>query len=144
MKICSVCRQSKDMDSFHNYKASNDGKMYRCKSCDYEARKKWRLDNPERSQLSARSRRLKHVYGITLDEYYAMLSAQEGCCAICGLEENKSALISLQKNISFAVDHCHVTNKIRGLLCNQCNRALGMFGDNKDILKKALDYLNKH
>ncbi len=143
MKTCTVCGQSKELSEFYNYKANKDGKMYRCKSCDNEARKKWMSANPERSQESQRGRNLKHKYGISLDQYSQMLVKQGGCCGICGVEENK-ALYGLNKSLNFAVDHCHTTGKVRGLLCNQCNRALGMFYDDKDIVKKALDYLLTH
>jgi hypothetical protein len=78
---------------------------------------------------------LKRRFGITLEEYLAMESAQEGLCAICGRPEPSG------KNM--AVDHCHKTGKVRGLLCHLCNRSLGGFGDDPEVVRAALTYLLK-
>ena len=143
MKTCTVCKEAKDLNDFYRYKASKDGKSYRCKKCDDLSRLKWLTDNPDRSRESQRKRNLKHKYGMTLEEYNAMLSTQGGSCAICGVTENKVTGDRFSK-ISFAVDHDHATGKVRGILCNQCNRALGMFGDNQKTLLSALKYLETH
>lgn len=84
----------------------------------------------------------KTKYGITMDEYTLMLEAQDYRCAICGEAEttkNKQGQIA-----SLCVDHNHVTNKVRGLLCRMCNSALGKFKDSIEILDKAKSYLNQH
>lgn len=85
---------------------------------------------------------LKKEFGITLEYYYSLLKEQNNVCAICKQPEtlwNKRHL--RPQNLS--VDHCHTTGKIRGLLCNNCNRAIGMLKDNKNVLQAALDYLSK-
>ena len=69
---------------------------------------------------------------LTEDEYKAMLEAQGGVCAICN-EKPKSGRL--------AVDHIHGTERVRGLLCNLCNPALGLFKDDPDRLKAAIEYL---
>jgi hypothetical protein len=74
-------------------------------------------------------------YGITQQEWQAMALAQGYCCAIC--------LTHLQKK-KLAVDHCHQTGKVRGLLCHHCNTALGHLRDNPLIIESALRYINKH
>lgn len=142
MKQCTVCKQEKPLTEFYSYKASKDGKAYRCKSCDNDARKKWKNNNPEKAQLSQRVRNLKHKYGVDLDWYNQKLKEQNYCCAICKIKENK-VLRGANVELSFAVDHCHTTGKVRGLLCNQCNRALGMFKDNIGLIEKAIQYLSK-
>jgi hypothetical protein len=142
MKKCTVCKESKSLDCFYNYKATKDGKSYRCKDCDDVARKKWRDNNPSRSKESVRGRNLKHKYGITLEEYKKMFKEQGECCLICRTTENTVSGDRFSK-ISFAVDHDHSSGKVRGILCNQCNRALGMFKDRKDILESAIKYLEK-
>lgn len=69
-------------------------------------------------------------YGIGLDEYNRLLEKQNGLCAIC------------QKSIGrLAVDHCHATNRIRGLLCRKCDVGLGFFGDDVTNLQNAIRYL---
>ena len=73
-------------------------------------------------------------YGITLDDYNRMFEEQEGKCVICGTHQ-----AVLDKPLH--VDHCHETNKVRGLLCHNCNWMIGLSFDNPDTLKKAANYL---
>lgn len=142
MKTCTVCKKHKPLLDFYNYKASKDGKAYRCKSCDDDARNKWKTKNPEKAHLSQRERNLKHKYGVTLEWYNAKLKEQDYCCAICKIKENKVTRGAVS-DLNFAVDHDHVTGKVRGLLCNQCNRALGMFKDSVELIEKAIKYLER-
>src|SRR5208282_6773282 len=67
-----------------------------------------------------RYRRLKHYFGMTHEEYNKIFNLQQGKCKICGIPQNK-----LNENL--CVDHCHKSNKIRGLLCRKCNAGLGIF-----------------
>ena len=93
-----------------------------------EYAKRWRKENPDK----AKNNDLRTNFGITLEDYSKMHKEQNGMCAICGSKDDKQAL---------SVDHCHTTGKIRGLLCNQCNRGLGMLGDTVERLRLAVDYL---
>lgn len=83
-----------------------------------------------------RAARLLKTYGITLDDYNEMFVEQQGCCKICGTSQSE-----LKHNLS--VDHCHITGKVRGLLCNDCNLILGNAYDSIDILQSAIKYLKK-
>jgi len=74
---------------------------------------------------------------VGLAEYNALLEIQGGVCAICGSDDPKTG------GRSFAVDHDHVTGKVRGLLCSPCNRALGGFNDDPVRLQRAVDYLKE-
>lgn len=139
MKKCSVCKKTKPLEEFHNKASSKDGKGYRCKPCDKEAREKWAKENPERDKLSRRARQLKYKYGIALEDYERMFKEQKGRCKICNTDEPRSA----HGTKVFAVDHCHETGKVRGLLCSKCNRALGLFGDDPSVLAKAIEYLEE-
>ena len=76
------------------------------------------------------------TYKITLEEYDKIFDSQCGKCAICGKHQSQS-------HRNFDVDHDHTTNKIRGLLCNNCNQGLGKFQDNADYLKNAINYLSR-
>lgn len=78
----------------------------------------------------------RKTYGITEEEFNSMLETQNMECAICGG-------IRKIKEDTLCVDHCHKTNKVRGLLCNHCNTALGKFEDNIELLSRAIIYLNK-
>lgn len=80
---------------------------------------------------------LRRNFGITLEEYNNMFKHQNGKCAICGIHQ-----FELKKR--FSVDHCHRTGKIRGLLCGNCNKGLGMFADDTGIVESALYYLIYH
>ena len=90
----------------------------------------WNKANPEK----VRNSYYKKSFGITLDQYNEILEKQGGVCAICN--EKDSNFVNL------AVDHDHNTNKVRGLLCHLCNRALGMFKDDIIRIKNAIMYLN--
>lgn len=84
--------------------------------------------------------RLRSTFGITLDDYSSILADQGGKCAICGAEEKDEVEVG-RKIAKLCVDHCHKTNVIRGILCHNCNRSIGLLKDNPDILEKAASYL---
>lgn len=79
-----------------------------------------------------RARNLKAHYGITNVQYDSILSNQGGICAICGCP-------AINKEL--AIDHNHVTGKVRGILCSNCNTGLGLFGDSIDLIERAVAYL---
>lgn len=98
--------------------------------------KNWNKNNPGKSKATARNTVLKTKYGITLEDYNIMLFEQDGCCTICNTHHTEFTK-------GLAVDHCHTTGKVRGLLCVQCNLALGNFKDDITLMKKAIKYLKK-
>lgn len=100
-----------------------------------EWRKKARQANPEYYL----EQDLKKNYGVTLEWYRNTLSKQNNVCAIC---KNPEVAVIRGKVVAMAVDHCHKTGKARGLLCTRCNRGLGLFNDNVDNLKSAIEYLH--
>ena len=93
--------------------------------------REWHAKNKDK----VRDRQLKRKFGIGLKDYNDLFMKQDGCCALCGTH----ALTQRFEN--FAVDHCHKTGKVRGLLCIGCNTALGKLGDNEEGLLKALGYV---
>jgi hypothetical protein len=97
-------------------------------------------ENREQVRISARNCNLKMRYGMTAAEYAAMLLIQEGVCAICRQPETRTHGRT-GRTFSMPVDHCHKSGKVRGLLCQNCNRALGLLGDDVDRLKAAVRYL---
>lgn len=90
------------------------------------------LRNSQRSYVY----RLRVRYGLSVSEYEAMLASQNNCCAMC--KGNRSGKRRL------AVDHCHKTSKVRGLLCAACNRVLGFANESSEILLAAIKYLDSH
>jgi len=91
---------------------------------------------PERKRLKA-GYDLKKKYGLTILQFEEMSAAQFDRCKIC--QRNAEEVYNAKKRL--CVDHCHVTNKIRGLLCADCNRVLGLVRDDDTILQKAIEYL---
>lgn len=137
-------------ENTHIEKLGNGKFCRRCKECRrqrvriyYEKSKdkfslyhmEYNKNNPEKIKLYDHRSTIKK-YGLTLDEYNTILKNQNNGCAICG---NKC---SSGNNLS--VDHCHFSGKIRGLLCGKCNKALGLFKDDSELLIKASEYLKKY
>ena len=93
-----------------------------------ERMREYRQENPTKF----RGYELKRSYGISVEDYDRMLEKQGGKCAICG---------EVDDHHSLAVDHCHETGAVRGLLCSLCNRGLGLFKDRADLLTAAIKHL---
>lgn len=103
-----------------------------------ETQKKYRETNKEYMSIRQRKYQLRDKYGITEEDYDKMFIEQNGKCAICETSDQTG------KWQRFGVDHCHKTGKVRQLLCNECNRGIGLLKDNAELLRKAADYLDKH
>ena len=113
-------------------------------------RKKYAEDkeyrNKQREKAKEYGKRNPHIkfaqrlkqYGITPDDYIQMLGNQNGECAICGSPD--SGCIKKER---LHVDHCHTTGKVRGLLCTNCNQAIGKFKDSPELLRLAAMYIEK-
>ena len=80
---------------------------------------------------------LRKSFGMTLEQYNKLFEKQDGKCACCGVHQ-------LELDRALAVDHCHETKMVRGLLCNRCNRVLGMVEDNVEILKNLSEYVENN
>ena len=94
----------------------------------------WRAKNLDRHNAARRRSVLRSKSGLTPEGYDALATAQNGACAICGCRSDTRAL---------HVDHDHRTGKIRGLLCNNCNRCLGLLKDDVAVLRSAITYLER-
>ena len=108
-----------------------------CKQCKDNKAAKWRKNNPDKWK----SLKLKRKYGITTNQYNQILELQNGVCAICGNLETTIKNNQSQKICSLAVDHDHKTGKVRGLLCSNCNKAIGFLKENIDSFYSAIKYL---
>lgn len=97
-----------------------------------------RKADPIKTKNERRREHLKNKYGITPEDYYTLLRAQNERCAICGTTE------ALGRCGVFVVDHCHKTERVRALLCSRCNLTIGKMGDCPTLLRKAADYLEFH
>jgi hypothetical protein len=132
-KICRICGAAKGINEFYVSSKAKDGLRAECKKCESNYQFHRRKNRPEVRRRSD----LKRVYGISLEEYDAALALQEKKCGCCGLAVENS------RPRQFAVDHCHQTGKNRGILCGDCNMAIGLLGDNLKGLENAIQYLNK-
>ena len=95
--------------------------------------KEYYLNNKDKMDAYAKAYSRMYRYSMSVDEYNAQYDAQGGCCLIC------------KKNYkSLCVDHCHIQDIIRGLICRRCNVMLGMAGDSIDVLYSAIEYLLKN
>ena len=143
-KQCSKCDDYLPWDSFDRRRL--DGKLYlhsNCKACRRVGWDRWVENNKEHYQKVKKKGQdlLHHQHkkyerrGITKEEYDIVFETQKGLCAICQKPPKDKQ--------SLAMDHNHETNEFRGLLCKECNRALGLFGDNINILTNAVLYLKE-
>lgn len=131
LKFCSSCGETFPTEFFHKNKALKDGLHTICKPCNGAKSAKWKKENPER----AKENDYKRKYGLSYAEYGHLLSTQNGACAICNTRFEDA-----QRGVLF-VDHCHKTGKVRGLLCQNCNTAIGLLQDNPLFCTKAAKYL---
>ena len=146
-KTCTKCGATKTLVCFSLSRKATETRnaVYRshCKECQATAARKWFAENSERANENRRRYSLFDNYGITTQDYDALLRQQGGVCAICGNGE-PDAHGRTGKKFRLSVDHCHDTGAVRGLLCQKCNRAIGLLNDDPIRLRKAISYLLFH
>lgn len=128
-KQCKKCKQDKSILDFYKAKSNKDGLTSLCKPCEIIHK------NTPKRRKSKKNYFIKSEYGLDNSQYNHMLAQQDNCCAICKIHRSKL-------KINLAVDHCHLTGKVRGLLCGKCNRAIGLLKDSIENILSALNYLN--
>jgi hypothetical protein len=145
LKQCTRCKEIKSIDLFPHISKENRKRRSQCKHCCAELQRKYYSDKPDQYKDYVKKRNYKYqgiykrvanlkTFGLTVKDYDEMLIAQNNQCAICGTFKCGSGR-------RFAIDHCHHTGKIRGLLCLRCNQAIGKFHDNYFLLQQAADYV---
>lgn len=160
MKKCKMCEQQLPLEQFKKHKLTKDKLNIWCNSCQAAYQKEWVKQNPDKAnwrkrnpEQSIKTRRVwesnnpEKVRGCWIKQYWPDLTGneaiveyqklfdkQKGLCAICNTPENN-------KRKRLAVDHDHSTGKVRGLLCDRCNRGLGYFKDSPELLHKGINYL---
>lgn len=142
-RVCIDCHRLLPFSEFSPHPGFRLGVRSVCKSCASRRRMEWRDKNYDRDFDA----HLRRKFGITLEQYNAMLAEQGGVCAICGDPPTIQSGISKghkqgrQTKPRLVVDHDHATGKIRGLLCIPCNRGIGFLKDDPVIVRFALKYL---
>lgn len=132
--ICRKCGIEKPITEFWLKKGNRSGHHNECKVCFENRRRAYRKARPD----IALNQSLRDRFGITLDEYKQKLLQQKGVCAICGKPETLTFKGKLR---SLSVDHNHITNQIRGLLCDSCNKVIGFAKEDISILESTVRYL---
>lgn len=152
LRRCRTCKIVKPADDFYKAPSNADGLNSKCAPCYNEAVAEYASLPRTKALRGAQYRRMReqdegawrvrqraysfrYKYGIELEHYEAMLEAQHGRCWIC---ETMAA-----PDLTLFVDHDHDTGQVRGLLCRRCNSGLGMFGDDPELMARALSYLTE-
>lgn len=149
LKDCTKCGEQKKFAEFSKDNNQSSGLRPDCKKCVskyyYENKSRinknhkiWRNKNIQK----LRNKDLKNKYNITLNDYDKLLREQSSKCAICNKKEIRKANNGKIKRL--AIDHNHKTGKVRRLLCQKCNSALGYVNEDIDILQTMIKYLRKY
>ena len=159
VKRCAKCKEEKPHSEFPPSKTNKSGLFSYCAACNRKHANEWRRKYPERERESKRATYEKHkerrkaesraryvnnkeafnnsrwksLYGISRDEAKALLVQQGGVCKLCGEIPKKPC-----------VDHCHNTKKVRGVLCNHCNLAIGHARENIELLNRMITYIQNN
>lgn len=136
MYTCKKCSVSKPISEYYKTSDRKSGRKTVCKDCI----KANPLTQERKEYMKEYSQEyhLKRSYNMSKEEYNALLVTQNHKCAICGIDEKEAYRSKLY------VDHCHKTNKVRELLCHNCNASLGLLKESILTLTKAIAYLDKH
>jgi len=124
MKTCSWCKETLPLDRFskRTYSSGNIGYQCKCKNCEKVSKKKYYKPHEQ----------TRRKLGISEEDYNTLIEKSKGGCEVCSRPLDK-----------VCIDHCHTTGKVRGVLCNNCNTALGLVGDNVATLSKLIQYLER-
>jgi len=155
-KRCTICKLRKPVAEFTKDSSRGDRLSSKCKVCAGKISAKWALENSERRcktrqihngipsvQRHNKDKKLRSLYGISIDDYDKMLTEQGGVCLNCGGSE---IAVRGGKTLALAVDHDYFEGKlrVRGLLCGNCNRLVGICQEDISILEKTIVYLKKY
>lgn len=148
MKVCPKCKQDRLDSDFGtdrrcNYCCREKSKLYRKANPERvkTSVKQWRNEHPEDQKAWLRKARLKR-FGLSEEDYLKLLTDQNGKCAVC--KEAETEVYSEGKIKMLAVDHCHKTNRIRGLLCSACNKAEGLLKSDVQRVLSLAEYLREN
>ena len=129
-KQCGTCKETKPIEQFARKRGAWSSK---CKACHNEYyRNYWQNTEAYEKHKARVNERRPHraiKYGITEQEYIVLLNKHDGMCHVC------------KTRPATDIDHCHITNEVRGILCNGCNTSIGKLGDTIEGLQRAIDYL---
>jgi len=131
-KHCSKCMEDKPLHAFHIQASGPKGRRSRCRVCIADDQRE-RYDSEKQRWVVVKSR-----YGITRDEYYQLYASQNGRCAICRRDES-----AISRGTFFCIDHDHKGGQVRGLLCTECNLAVGYLESTGASVASVSAYLER-
>ena len=151
MKVCKSCGIEKPLSKYHlaqkagyvgkdGYTRTTDVYKAHCKECYKKQQLEKYHELPIETKRHRRRKRdpeyhkaykLKTLYGLTTEQFSAMIVEQNSVCKICSCHLDKPQ-----------IDHCHTTGKVRGLLCRSCNTSLGLLKENTNTLHSMIQYIN--
>jgi hypothetical protein len=143
-KVCRACNEELPVADFGPRKVGKDGLMSWCRKCTTTKKRGRRAADPharakerayeQRADVATRTRtrRAARLYEVPAEQLQAMEAEQQGRCAVCGRQRK------------LAVDHCHLTGAVRGLLCYPCNIALGQVDDDVERLRQLIAYVKRY
>jgi len=143
-KKCYGCGKKKSFSRFSRDLSGKDGLQGYCKACC----KNYKITNIDKIKEGRIRRNLKNKYSITPNQYDDLLIGQGGKCAICEIDYSllspindipNNTIRNLKKGLF--IDHDHITGRVRGLLCFNCNTGLGFFKDDPKLTAKTTEYL---
>lgn len=156
LMLCTKCKIDKPKTLFYKDKSKPSGFHTNCKLCQSsrnkakrvndpkwhnlqkEKSKQYRKTNPIKSQLKVKDCTYRAKYGVTYLEFLEKIKSQKGICKICSTPLVIEGRNCPQKAV---IDHCHITGKVRGIICHRCNVGLGNFLDDANLLKFAQEYI---
>jgi len=143
MKKCCGCKKRLKLDKFwrHSQNPNGDWKYQtKCISC----MKAYAKNLPKGTIKKRKALQDLKFIGLTENDYLSMYESQNGCCYICH-KTIANKFYSKKEDGGYShIDHDHKTNKIRKLLCSNCNTALGLLKDDINLFYKCIDYLKEH
>jgi hypothetical protein len=146
-KRCTKCGTRRPIGEFHIGRGNPDGLQYHCKKCVAKASQTPKARHRQHAYAQANKDRrrvwcywgnVRKDYGVTRQRATAMLEAQAGTCAICGMKFSAFASGRLDAP---CIDHDHKTGRVRGLLCRDCNTAIARLKDRPELCIAAAEYL---
>jgi hypothetical protein len=155
---CVYCKREKDARWKNNNREQHNAASVKWKKENREHYNQWlredRKKDPEKYRQYERNSVNKYgitkirrtevlrIHGLTIEQHDKMIKLHENRCAICKKEETRKGRSG--SITPLCIDHCHLSNKIRGLLCHDCNTGIGKFKDSIDFLVNAIEYLKRN
>ena len=145
-KVCRLCNIEKCVTEFPVHRQMIGGRAHECRVCTRARQRAWRNIAIERpafvaARLLSQTKMRAKRYGLTLAELQEIETRANGLCDICKCPPKSRGKGRADKALH--TDHCHKTGRVRGMLCGDCNRAIGIFRDDPAMLRRAAAYLER-